>query len=80
MGQDLTWQHVRQSLAVWLGLMRAMVGTVCSAGCFLTAADRVEDRLTPVSVGQVDAVAMAQVVEVAVVVRQVGQVVPVVTG
>jgi hypothetical protein len=40
----------------------------------------VEDLLIPVSVERVDAVGMGQVVEVAVVVRQVGQVVPAVMG
>jgi hypothetical protein len=57
-----------------------MVGTAYSVECFSTAADRVEVRLIPVSVERVDAVGMAQVVAVAVVVQQVGQAVPAVMG
>jgi hypothetical protein len=57
-----------------------MVVTASIKVCFCIAADRVEDRLTPVSVELVDVVGMAQVAEVVAEVPQVGQAVTVVMG
>jgi hypothetical protein len=57
-----------------------MVVTASIQVCSCIAADRVEDRLTPVSVELVDVVGMAQVAEVVAEVPQVGQAVTVVMG
>ena len=77
---DLTWRTDRRLQAVRLGQIRAMVVTASIKVCSCIAADRVEDRLTPVSVGQVDALGWDQAAEAAAAARLAAAVVPVVMG
>jgi hypothetical protein len=77
---EITNSHAQRLQAVRLVLIRVVVDFQCSVVRFYTQGAVVEAHRMQVSVGQVDPVGMARVVEVAVVVRQVGQVVPVVMG
>jgi hypothetical protein len=77
---DLTWQIDRLLQVVRLDQIRAMVATASIKVCSCIAADRVEDRLTPVSVELVDVLGWGQAAEAAAAARLAAAVVPVVMG
>jgi hypothetical protein len=77
---DLTWRTDRRLQAVRLDQIRAMVATASIKVCSCIAADRVEDRLTPALVGQVDALGWDQAAEAAAAARLAAVVVPVAMG